>query len=734
MELDKDLPGIVHPKYSYVASSNIWVVSEGESAFDYSDGDQFETGLLNFLSGLEDRSVNSQEVFQGIYDWPSKYHLSLQRSNLLRPLVNTLRGPVLEIGAGCGAITRYIAEQGLEVVALEGSSRRAQIAAERCRGFPNVSVVSDSFQEFSSDTKFKTILLIGVLEYARVFFAEYKDRDPVDLMLEHVSRFLADDGVVILAIENQLGLKYFAGYPEDHIGRPMYGLEDQYTKSSAVTFGRHELREKLRVVGFAKQQWWFPFPDYKLPVVVLSEAALADSCSADFSSLIRLASETDSQKPAVSTFALSQAWSVVARNRLHGDLANSFVVVASRREIEIDNALAFYFKNSKPSKYNKVTEFRLEDAAIKVTRTPLAGIQAESDAFSARAHLEEEVFEQGVLWKDRLTLIVLRDGWSVDEISEWAKVWWRALLLKVQERSDESCRAISCMVSGRLVDAIPRNLIVGGDGVPRFIDQEWEIPFEIELGYIFVRGLLDALWGVEHCGEPAVGTSLQFGKLVVDVAYRLGVMLSLGDVTRYIDFERQFQDNVSELTAGPSVFEINESINLTLERSIPRRGRIESALALSQALDAKELQLGELHSVLLSAEEKLGTVGYELDAATEKNEMLLVELDKANQSSSRLLVDLEAANASKLEIEVVASRNADKIATVSRELERTSLDAETLRNGLLTLQEELEVTRRENAKLQVLFRELKHSLRLANLERDELRRFGSGVGRFFRRK
>ena len=78
------------------------------------------------------------ELAAAIRDWPSQYHLDAARANLLRPIAPASGATVLEIGAGCGAITRFLGETGATVLALEGSLARARIAASRCRDLDNV--------------------------------------------------------------------------------------------------------------------------------------------------------------------------------------------------------------------------------------------------------------------------------------------------------------------------------------------------------------------------------------------------------------------------------------------------------------------------------------------------------------------------------------------------------------------------------------------------------------------
>ncbi|WP_122560309.1 class I SAM-dependent methyltransferase, partial [Pseudomonas viridiflava] len=94
-------------------------------------------------------------------DRPKLYHLTSSRGNIFRPFEHLLKGKsVLEIGAGCGAISRYLGEAGAEVLALEGSPRRAAIAASRTRDLDNVTVLSERFDDFKVDQQFDVITLI----------------------------------------------------------------------------------------------------------------------------------------------------------------------------------------------------------------------------------------------------------------------------------------------------------------------------------------------------------------------------------------------------------------------------------------------------------------------------------------------------------------------------------------------------------------------------------------------
>jgi hypothetical protein len=95
--------------YIYDEAKGIWH-RQDFNGITYSDGDEVERRLLDIINNASDLSVLSDELKPHCTDWPSLYHLSSSRANILRPFEDDLIGDVLEIGAGCGAITRYLGE------------------------------------------------------------------------------------------------------------------------------------------------------------------------------------------------------------------------------------------------------------------------------------------------------------------------------------------------------------------------------------------------------------------------------------------------------------------------------------------------------------------------------------------------------------------------------------------------------------------------------------------------
>jgi SAM-dependent methyltransferase len=515
----------------------------GAISFSYSDGAEIELRLLEIVRGADDRSVLSEQLRNAISDWPSRYHLSARRANLLRPLEHLFRGQkVLEVGAGCGAISRFLGECGASVVAVEGSTARAAVAAARCRDLDSVCVVVDTFDRLQVEPTFDVVCLIGVLEYARLYFPAHEG-DAVDAMLAHAVRYLRPGGRLVLAIENQLGLKYFAGYREDHVAQPMFGIEDLYAANGVVTFGKAELAARLHHAGLADLEWLYPFPDYKLPVSILTERALSAHADIDLSPLLSASVVADPQVPDSFGFSLEQAWRPVFRNRLAGELSNSFLVVASAggKAAVPANALAYHYASERRRVFAKSTSVVLEDGLARVSASPLAPMTPPPDG-PVTMQFETSTFMDGRHWQMAFYECLNRRGWGVGELAAWAEVWLAALLARGGQLA--SGRDKDLMLSGKLIDAVPRNLIVKGSEA-RFFDLEWAVKHDLPLGYLLFRGVVLSLLGIGSVATPGAGTPLRLFDLFLAVADILKIPLTHEDVRAYFNRESVFQSDVN---------------------------------------------------------------------------------------------------------------------------------------------------------------------------------------------
>ncbi len=323
------------------AGSGVWV-HPSSSLIDYSDGVESEQYLETVLRECSDLSSDSLEIAYFIRDWPSRYHLSSARASLMRWFPFNGREHVLEIGCGNGAVTRFLGECAGEVQALEGSFARARIAALRCRGLDGTRIYAGDMSHVDLTTGappggYDLVTLIGVLEYV----GYRSEADPVAL-LSRLREVLSPDGVLCVAIENKVGLKYLAGCREDHTGVFYDGIHDYASRRPVRTYSRRELETVARHAGFERTAFLCPFPDYKLPRVLINaqeeERIARLTHPENFFALMRF-----EDYGGVRTYNFNERLAVAtfARAGMLGEVANSFLMIAGGKEPwACDEALA----------------------------------------------------------------------------------------------------------------------------------------------------------------------------------------------------------------------------------------------------------------------------------------------------------------------------------------------------------------------------------------------------------
>ena len=561
--------------YQLAGEGGIWRAADFAS-IHYNDGDGPETLLLDTLRGAGDVSIFSRELAAACKDWPSRYHLSAERANLLRPLEAEL-GPgrvVLEIGAGCGAITRFLGETGAEVLALEGSVRRATIARERTRDLGNVAVVAERFQDFNIAQKFDMITLIGVLEYASLFS---ESSDPALDMLQRVKDLLAPGGCLVLAIENKLGLKYMAGVPEDHLGEPMVGIENRYKAKGARTYGRLELDGLLSAAGFGAREFLAPLPDYKMPSTIISSKGLAASTEQfDIGALLSQSVRRDPQLTPT-TFNLQRAWHEVAANGLAVELANSFLIIASRQKVasRFPSTLAWHFSTQRIGKFARQTCFVQSGNNVRVQSAALQPSALESEeSSSVRLMVEQESeYYRGDLVVDLLRDVMTTPDWTCEQLRDGFKIYLNAVREVILHESADRIgplRRAEEVLPDRFVDATPSNLMRTSHGQVVYFDREWAVE-TTTLGWLLTRSILFTYGATPVAPMEAESRSFTLrGLMEWLVEELLDNSVGAAVVAESIDREIEFQRAVTGLDQS-------EPLDGMLRAVIPRKEATKAA-------------------------------------------------------------------------------------------------------------------------------------------------------------
>ena len=436
--------------------------------------DGAEDRMKNIFLTTDDRSSASDFLASHITDWPSRYHLDRRRSNILRPINFDKSMRVLDVGAGTGVMSRYAAERGAEVVALEGDSMRAELASLRCEGL-NVDIRCGSVNDFNDSEGFDLILVIGVLEYA------INHPDGPSGFLKKLSQLLNPDGTVVIAIENQMGLAYWMGANEDHLNEPWVGLEGYVSTNSVKTFSKPVLSSLLTDAGFRQQNWLYPFPDYKLPLTILSDLAYMEDDRVDLIDQL-VGTPVDRSRSGILPFFDTRALHrQIIDSDMGQEMSNSFLVVCKLNEsksIVDEDVIAWRFSGERKKNFLGARQVTVENGTRKINRRPAyENVSSESSWLIQRN--DESPAEKYVSGSnlEQLALKSLREG-NLEDFESLLSMFndWLTLNACTPPANSEThpfLNDLSTEILGeQFIDCSFDNLVFE-DGTLKLIDNEW---------------------------------------------------------------------------------------------------------------------------------------------------------------------------------------------------------------------------------------------------------------------
>jgi len=255
---------------------------------------------------------------------------------------------VLEVGSGCGAITGVLARKARSVTCVELSKKRSLINACRHRECGNVTIHVGNFKDIEPGLPrdFDFIFLIGVFEYALSYVG---GDNPYEDFLKSLLSHLAEGGRLLIAIENQYGLKYFAGCKEDHLGTYFSGIENYEACGGVRTFSRQGLERILGRCGVEEYHFYYPYPDYKFMTTLYSDAYLPRK--GELSNNLR-----NFDRDRMLLFDEKHAFDGLTEDGLFPMFSNSYLVVIGR---EFDTKYVKY-SNDRAPEYAIRTEIAVE--------------------------------------------------------------------------------------------------------------------------------------------------------------------------------------------------------------------------------------------------------------------------------------------------------------------------------------------------------------------------------------
>ena len=632
---------------------------------DWQDGS--EQRIIDVLREAKDLADGSDELATYIEDWPTRYHFSPRRANLLRPFRFGPGTRVLDAGAGSGALARHVAETGASVVALEGNPARAEAAARRCDGLDNVEVVCGRLTEFDDQAPFDVVLCVGVLEHTA------PDQEGT---LAHLRRLTGPNGVLIVAIENQLGLRYLLGHQEDHVRQPWVGVEGYLGTDHVRTFSRDRLRRMLESAGFPEQRWLYPFPDYKLPVAVLADSAYETLGPRFVDQLVRWPDATYASQPS-RLCDERLAHNVFLDAGLGPAVANSFLVVAGddagglAERIEA-GASAWYFGAERLQAWRSAKVFRAPgpgDAPGEVVAVPVPAERRVS-LWLQQERPECQPFFAGPTLEQLFMEACTR---SVDDATAVLHTW-QTHVRRAATPVGDRCPAhpfrratTTTLLPPDHLDVNLANFVCSEDGIV-FVDSEWVTAGPVDADLVGLR----ALWGlaadlVRRGVIHPWPSDLAVDALAGALGAACGVPAGPADIDAWREAEAELlaivyggkvEDHLQWLVRTGSVSRADKEARTSLPFTALRRevnATHQRILSLTRQLEATESQAGDLSRSLTDLRGQLDASARQTAAARAEARTLGEHLRMARQAEAAAIASQRRAEAELADCEHVRS-------------------------------------------------------------------------------
>lgn len=513
----------------------LWIPAEGTRQFGYSDGAWVEKYLENAFRQASDLSSDSEELEAYIKDWNTEYHLSRKRKDILAGLQHNRSAKVLEIGSGCGAITRFLGEAYDCVVAVEGSYNRARLARLRTRDLDSVEVYASRYQDIGLEGTFDIVFCIGVLEYA----PSYVDgSDPFHVALMSMRRMLRPGGTLVLAIENKFGLKYFSNSTEDHSGTFFEGIEG-YPRTSSMfeTFGKVEL-DRLLSGYWDDIKFYYPFPDYKMPTILLSDEG---ANTLDVGEILAGLTERDYARINVPHFDNRLAWREVARNGLVPHLSNSFLAIAgpapaSSLAPTMGGRLATMFNRERRACFSTRTDIVKGPTGFVARKTAAhPNLAPDPGPFIFAPNPSDWLAHETIAYR----LFRLAHAPKVDQsiLLQGIRAWWKFI---ADARAGD-------LVPGEMLDAVWHNCCQMPDGTIARFDHEFATSDKIDPTILFLRAAYQ--WHARYSSAKVPHLLSRRGiGTIRRIARELGIPLSQEKIRNFINLEAKLQSSIGHIS------------------------------------------------------------------------------------------------------------------------------------------------------------------------------------------
>ena len=327
----------------------------------------------------------------------------------------------------------------------------------------------------------------GAQEFDLIFFQE-EDLKYCDIhsVMNCSRKFLKTEGQFIISVTNSLSLEKPA----------MAENKDD------LSWNRNRLSVVLSDAGFPWVDYFYSYPGYSDPSVILSEKAIR-SKSIDLYNLLAPFLSLEQRRRPANGLSGMKFFRELVENDLCGFFSNAIIAVARKTENKIfdENILGWTFSKGRAA-LNKINVFRLMDNDTVEVHKQYEGSFSYNDKTSPLRHiLKNEPYYKGRLYYLTFLEIISTPGWSMEELEKWFYPYL-AFLKSLAFHNGETL-----MLEGQLIDATPFNLIEDNQKFLLF-DQEWHAGENIPLSYVAFRALYFSLSKPDLFEHPKAETPL----------------------------------------------------------------------------------------------------------------------------------------------------------------------------------------------------------------------------------
>lgn len=207
-----------------------------------------EKDIINYIN------ENKKEEYPKILEKDNRIEVILALSDIRQNIINWYpfkeNSSILEIGADYGEVTQILCKKLSKVVALETLQEKRNAIIKRNEDKTNLKVI-EKFEEINE--KFDYITLIGIENIT----------DKPQEILGELKKYLNPDGIILMAIDNKLGMQYFSKTNDE--GENITNQKDK------KLYTLKELEKQIKEAGYANFKTYYPMTDYKLTNVIFTD-------------------------------------------------------------------------------------------------------------------------------------------------------------------------------------------------------------------------------------------------------------------------------------------------------------------------------------------------------------------------------------------------------------------------------------------------------------------------------